>query len=103
MMKNISFFGFFSVQLVGQQSDYIHTHTDLTIGCYYGELGVDLWSKEKWDIEFENHQVLVFTAQVFLNLIDHNFFCKTEIFFLCLRKTHQYSFSIRSGEFNHFR
>jgi endoribonuclease Dicer len=50
----------------------------LIIGKYYGELGVDLWKKEQWDIEFENHQVLVFTAQVFLNLIDHNYFCKIE-------------------------
>jgi endoribonuclease Dicer len=64
------------VQLVEQQSDYIRTHTDLTVGIYYGDLGVDLWDKDKWEWEFENHQILVFTAQVFLNLIDHDFFCK---------------------------
>ncbi len=67
-----------SVQLVEQQSEYIRKHTDLTVGIYYGELGVDLWKKDQWDIEFENHQVLVFTAQVFLNLIDHDIFCKIQ-------------------------
>ncbi|CAF3736044.1 unnamed protein product [Rotaria sordida] len=63
-----------TVVLVQQQSDYIRIHTDLTVGTYYGDLGVDSWSKEKWINEFENHQVLVFTAQVFLNLIEHNYF-----------------------------
>ena len=63
------------VQHVDQQSDYIKTHTDLSVGCYYGELGVDSWGKDEWNIEFEDHQVLVFTAQVFLNIVDHNYFC----------------------------
>ncbi|CAF5114039.1 unnamed protein product, partial [Rotaria sp. Silwood1] len=63
-----------TVQLVDQQSDYIRTHTNFSVGKYCGELGVDLWDKEKWEDEFEKNQVLVFTAQVFLNLIDHNYF-----------------------------
>ena len=75
----------FLVQLAQQQSEYIHTHTDLKIGTYYGELGVDFWKKDQWDIEFENNQVLVFTAQVFLNLIDHDFFCKINKNFLFKR------------------
>jgi endoribonuclease Dicer len=62
------------VVLVHQQSEYIRVHTDLTVGRYYGELGVDLWQKQRWMEEFEQHQVLVFTAQVFLNLVDHNVF-----------------------------
>lgn len=62
------------VVLVHQQSEYIRIHTDLTVGRYYGELGVDLWLKQQWIEEFEQHQVLVFTAQVFLNLIVHNVF-----------------------------
>ncbi|CAF3393836.1 unnamed protein product [Rotaria socialis] len=63
-----------TVALVQQQSDYIRFHTDLSVGKYYGELGVDLWQKERWVDEFEQHQVLVFSAQVFLNLVDHNYF-----------------------------
>ncbi|CAF4297310.1 unnamed protein product [Rotaria sp. Silwood2] len=63
-----------TVALVQQQSDNIHIHTDLSVGQYYGELGVDLWQKQRWIDEFEHHQVLVLTAQVFLNLVDHNYF-----------------------------
>ncbi|CAF3586308.1 unnamed protein product [Rotaria sp. Silwood1] len=72
-----------TVALVQQQSDYIRIHTDLSVGKYYGELGVDLWEKQRWIDEFEHHQVLVFTAQVFLNLVDHNYFLNLLIFDEC--------------------
>ena len=68
------------VQLVEQQSHYIRVHTGLAVGCYYGDLGVDYWNKEKWQKEIEAHPVLVFTAQVFLDLLDHNYFCRRETF-----------------------
>ena len=62
------------VQLVEQQGGYIQRHTDLIVGKYSGDRGVDLWDKGRWASEFEEHQVLVFTSQVFLNLVDHNYF-----------------------------
>ncbi len=74
----------------------------MIIGKYYGELGVDLWKKEQWDIEFENHQVLVFTAQVFLNLIDHNYFCKIEKSLRDNNQSYRFDFSIERCEFNYF-
>ncbi|CAF1172745.1 unnamed protein product [Adineta ricciae] len=63
-----------TVQLASQQSKYLSTHLDLKIGTYYGDLGVDYWKIDKWNEELEKHNVLVFTAQVFLNLVDHNYF-----------------------------
>ncbi|UJR09291.1 hypothetical protein I4U23_013534 [Adineta vaga] len=63
-----------TVQLACQQSDYIRAQTDLIIGRYFGELGVDRWKEEDWAEEFENHQVLIFTAKVFLDVIDHDYF-----------------------------
>ncbi|CAF1174718.1 unnamed protein product [Adineta ricciae] len=63
-----------TVQLASQQSSYLSTHLDLKIGTYYGDLGVDYWKLDKWEEELEKHNVLVFTAQVFLNLVDHNYF-----------------------------
>ena len=67
------------VQLVHQQSSYIITHTDLRVGVYFGDMGVDYWDRQKWKDEFEGHQVLVFTAQVFLDILNHNHFCKRSI------------------------
>ena len=69
----------FLVQLASQQSSYISRHTDLNVGMFHGELGVDNWDKSQWDKELEKHQILVFTAQVFLNIVDHNIFCKRSI------------------------
>lgn len=69
----------FLVQLASQQSNYITRHTDLNVGMFHGELGVDNWDKSQWDNELEKYQVLVFTAQVFLNIVDHNIFCKRSI------------------------
>ncbi|CAF2107810.1 unnamed protein product [Rotaria magnacalcarata] len=80
-----------TVQLVTQQSEYILTHTDLTVGKYYGELAVDLWNKEKWEYELENHQVLVFTAQVFLDLIDHANFSLKQINLIIFDECHHAS------------
>ncbi|CAF1375740.1 unnamed protein product [Rotaria sordida] len=80
-----------TVQLVDQQSDYICTHTNLRVGRYCGELGVDLWDKEKWQDEFEKHQVLVFTAQIFLNLIDHNYFSLNHVNLIIFDECHHAS------------
>ncbi|CAF4989461.1 unnamed protein product [Rotaria sp. Silwood1] len=80
-----------TVQLVDQQSDYIRTHTNFRVGKYCGELGVDLWDKEKWEDEFEKNQVLVFTAQVFLNLIDHNYFSLKHINLIIFDECHHAS------------
>ena len=62
-------------------------HTDLNVGKYYGDLGVDFWDNEQWKNEFENHQVLVFTAQVFLDIVRHRYFCKRKrkVFILSIK------------------
>ena len=92
------------VQLVDQQSNYIRIHTGLAVGCYYGDLGVDFWRKDKWMEELESHQVLVFTAQVFLDLIDHNYFCNARCSSL-LRSMPVifYFFSLEQSKSNHLR
>ena len=62
----------------------------LTVGGYYGDMGVDLWNVDRWATEFSTNQVLVMTrrpslcderlkcldtarlAQVLLNLLNHS-------------------------------
>jgi hypothetical protein len=90
--------------LVEQQSNYIRVHTGLAVGCYYGDLGVDFWRKDKWIEELEAHQVLVFTAQVFLDLIDHNYFCNERYSSLlrCMPVIFHF-FSLEQSEFTRLR
>ena len=78
------------VQLASQQSKYLSTHLDLKIGTYYGDLGVDYWRIDKWEEELEKHNVLVFTAQVFLNLVDHNYFGKVCILLSVFGQQHRF-------------
>jgi len=47
-LRKWSFFLVPTVHLVVQQSEYLAKETDLVIGKYYGDMGVDLWSKKQW-------------------------------------------------------
>jgi hypothetical protein len=56
---------------------------DLEIGIYYGSSNIKLQNTEQWKKEFESHRVLIFTVQIFLNLLTHNLFCKFKKYFSC--------------------
>ena len=61
----------FPVPLVSQQKKVIDRNTDLAVGGYVGEMGVDFWDDEKWQQELKKFQVLVMTAQIFVDLLGH--------------------------------
>ncbi|XP_013409876.1 LOW QUALITY PROTEIN: endoribonuclease Dicer-like [Lingula anatina] len=69
-----TFFLVESVPLVAQQAKVLRLHTDVCVGEYVAAMGVDSWEKEKWSKEFQQKQVLVMTAQIFLNILHHGFF-----------------------------
>ena len=62
---------FLSGSAVEPQAKVIRMHTDLTVNHYVD--GVDHWEKQKWEDEFEKTQVLVMTAQIFLNTLAQDF------------------------------
>ncbi|XP_036140493.1 endoribonuclease Dicer isoform X2 [Monomorium pharaonis] len=62
-----------TVPLVTQQADYISRHTGLSCKGYSGDMKVDFWQESQWLTEIEEHQVLVMTAQIFLNLLIHGY------------------------------
>lgn len=57
--------------LVFQQAKVIEDETDLKVGKYVGDMGVDFWDKKRWKKEFTQNQVLVMTAQIFLDVLNH--------------------------------
>ena len=59
----------FTVPLVQQQAGVLENETNLRIGKYVGEMGVDFWDKQKWCEELKKYNVLVMTAQIFLNIL----------------------------------
>ncbi|KAL5723260.1 hypothetical protein ACHQM5_006678 [Ranunculus cassubicifolius] len=63
-----------TVHLVGQQSEVVKMHTDLKVGKYWGELGVDFWDASTWENEMATHEVLVMTPRILLDALRHGFF-----------------------------
>ncbi|XP_062084109.1 endoribonuclease Dicer homolog 2 [Humulus lupulus] len=62
------------VVLVSQQAEALKMHTDLKVGTYWGDMGVDFWKDDKWNEEVEKFEVLVMTHQILLNNLRHSFF-----------------------------
>lgn len=59
------------VPLVEQQASYIEKHLSVTVGRYKGDMNVDNWDRSRWSTEFHNNHVLVMTAQILLNILNH--------------------------------
>ncbi|XP_017078544.1 endoribonuclease Dicer [Drosophila eugracilis] len=57
-----------TVELSRQQAVAVKRYTNLKVGLYLGENGVDDWTRGQWTDEIRDHQVLVGTAQVILDL-----------------------------------
>ncbi|CAL0334495.1 unnamed protein product [Lupinus luteus] len=61
------------VVLVSQQAEAVKVLTDLKVGMYWGEMGVDYWDASTWNKEFEKHEVLVMTPAILLRSLRHSF------------------------------
>ncbi|GLT60476.1 hypothetical protein SLA2020_332400 [Shorea laevis] len=100
LRKPSSFFAVFlvpQVVLVKQQAQALRMHTDLSVGEYWGEMGVDYWDAATWKREINKHEVLVMTPAILLLGLRHSFFkinmIKVLIFDEChhARKKHPYA------------
>ncbi|XP_031782799.1 endoribonuclease Dicer [Nasonia vitripennis] len=78
-----------TVALVVQQTAFLTRHTGLVCKGYSGDMGVDFWSKEEWRKEINTNQVLVMTAQIFLNLLTHGYISLDKINLLIFDECHR--------------
>lgn len=84
----IDFFFAFAVPLVYQQGKAIEDQTNLTVGKYTGEMGVDFWDKADWTKQFDDHEVLIMTHQILLNMLSHGYIKASNINLLILDECH---------------
>ncbi|KAH8413794.1 hypothetical protein KR222_008371, partial [Zaprionus bogoriensis] len=61
-----------TVELARQQTMCVKKYTNFKTGLYVGEQGTDNWTRSKWAEEISEKQVMVGTAQVFLDLFQQN-------------------------------
>ena len=72
------------VPLVPQQYNVIKTNCDANVERMYGEMGIDKWSEKRWKQIFEENDVCVMTAQIFLDTLRHGFIHMSQVSFLNL-------------------
>ncbi|GAB6031712.1 Endoribonuclease Dicer [Chamberlinius hualienensis] len=77
------------VALVQQQADVISAHTILKVGTYWGSCGVDNWTKDDWEKQLIEKEVLVMTTQILLNMLDYGFIKMEKINLLVMDECHR--------------
>ncbi|KAI6138924.1 hypothetical protein BKA82DRAFT_3009633 [Pisolithus tinctorius] len=60
------------VALVEQQASFISSQTPLRVRKFHGRLDLELSDRANWKAAFEGADVVVMTAQIFLNVLTHS-------------------------------
>lgn len=78
------------VPLAIQQAEMLRSYlpSKYRVGCYYGDCGVDYWSPARWVANIIHHDVLVMTAQIFLNLLRHALITMANVCLLVVDEAH---------------
>ncbi|THH31544.1 hypothetical protein EUX98_g2658 [Antrodiella citrinella] len=85
------------VALVEQQGDFIIRETSLRVSKCYGATAIDLSDRRGWKKEILEHDVLVMTAQIFLNILTHSHWSMDKVALIVFdechhtRKNHAYN------------
>ncbi|KAI0355038.1 hypothetical protein OH77DRAFT_1425091 [Trametes cingulata] len=85
------------VALVQQQGEFISRQTSLRVRQFSGATAHDMGYREGWRKEFEDADVFVMTAQIFLNLLTHSHWSMDKVSLIVFdechhtRKNHAYN------------
>ncbi|CAE6523760.1 unnamed protein product [Rhizoctonia solani] len=77
-----------SVPLAEQQGDFLESQLPLRVNKFYGAMGVDYWDRERWAKAFVESDVMVMTAQVLHDLLNHAHWSIDKILLLVFDEAH---------------
>ncbi|TQS39041.1 hypothetical protein Golomagni_00438 [Golovinomyces magnicellulatus] len=86
--KRISFFLVDSVQLAFQQHAVLKANLSTPMEMFCGSMGCDLWSKEQWQKQFQDNDIIVCTAEVLRQCLHHAFIKIRDINLLIFDEAH---------------
>jgi len=62
-----------TVPLVSQQAGVVRDNLEVNVGEFKGDGKIDTWDQSMWLSKFQQHHVLVMTAQIFVNILAAGF------------------------------
>jgi endoribonuclease Dicer len=74
----MTFFLVERVPLVFQQSSVIKANCDARVKELCGDMNVNFWKLETWREIFDQHDIFIMTAQIFLDSLRSNFLTLAE-------------------------
>ncbi|KAF7988127.1 hypothetical protein HCN44_007621 [Aphidius gifuensis] len=77
-----------TVPLVVQQANYINKHSGLKCQGYSSENTKDTWQEKHWIKQFQINQVLVFTAQIFFDILARSYITLSQINLIIFDECH---------------
>ncbi|CAE6509271.1 unnamed protein product [Rhizoctonia solani] len=77
-----------SVPLADQQGDFLQSQLSHRVNKFYGSMGVDYWDRERWSKAFAESDVMVMTAQVLHDLLNHAHWSIDKIFLIIFDEAH---------------
>ncbi|KAI8384572.1 dicer-2 protein [Radiomyces spectabilis] len=99
----MTFFLVDRVPLVFQQASVISANCDVVVKHVCGQMDVDSWTEKTWRLLFEESDVFVMTAQIFLDTLRHGFVSLDEvnliIFDECHHATRRHPYNLIMREF----
>ncbi|CAO3657285.1 unnamed protein product [Mucor hiemalis] len=84
----LAFFLVERVPLVFQQASVIQANCDVTLEQMCGEMEVDGWSEKRWRQIYEDNDICVMTAQIFLDCLYHGFLTMEKVHTLIFDECH---------------
>ncbi len=76
------------VTLLFQQYAVLDSNLDQKIAAFCGDMGCDLWSRQTWEEKLRDKMVVICTADVLLQCLQHSFVTLEQINILIFDEAH---------------